>query len=94
MGFGAGGVSLQQYRSFKARRRETPREIRDAGFWSDSRLYKAEAIFAAVAMAIPFTAIQMAVATNFSFEGTFAATLAYAFSIYMLVSVLNMREHQ
>lgn len=94
VGFGAGGEALRQYRGFKARRRATPREVRNAGFWTDKRLYQAEALFAAAALAVPFTAITMAVNTNESPAASYVALLAYPFAIYLLMRGMNMDEPQ
>lgn len=91
IGFGAGSVAISNYRSFKHRRADTPPAIRNAGFWTDSRLYHAEALFAALAMAIPFTVITMAIATRYSLAWSYGALIAYALAIYVLVGALNLR---
>jgi len=94
IGFGVGGELIRQYRRYKARRRERSFAERNAGFWTDRRVYRAEALFCAAAMAFPFTAIILAVWTNGSVVAVYAAILVYAFAVYLLMSALNMREPQ
>lgn len=68
-----------------------PPAIRNTGFWTDGRLYHAEALFAALAMAIPFSAITMAVATRYDIVWSYGALITYAFAIYILIGSLNLR---
>lgn len=94
IGLGAGGEAIRRYRAFKQRRREMPYVERNAGFWTDKRLYLSEAAFCAIAAGAPFTAIVLAVWTNGRFEYVYLALLAYAFFIFLMMRALNMREPQ
>lgn len=94
IGFGVGGELIRRYRAFKARRREVPYAERNAGFWTDRRLYLSEAVFAAAVSGLPFTAIILAVSTNNSLSAVYLAMLSYAFFIFLFMRALNMREPQ
>lgn len=87
--FGAAGEAFRRYRAFKSARRSLPPQQRNAGFWTDGRLIRAEAAFFTIAFAIPFTAIAMLVGTNGSVYASFAVLLAYAGMIWLVVSGLN-----
>lgn len=91
IGFGGGSVAISSYRSFKHRRADMPPATRNAGFWTDSRLYHAEALFAALAMAIPFSAITMMIATKNDITWSYGALILYAVAIYVLIGSLNLR---
>lgn len=94
VGFGAGGEAMRRYRKFKNRRRETPPAVRNAGFWNDSRIYHAEAIFTALAFLGPWTLIILAVNTNRYLWWTMLAVLGYPVVIYVFMRSMNMREPQ
>jgi hypothetical protein len=94
VGFGAGGEAMRRYRRFKNRRRTIPREVRNAGFWTDGRLYLAELVFSAMLLAIPWTAVLMAVATNHNLWLNFVALLTYPAAIFIFMRNMNMREPQ
>ncbi len=96
IGFGLGGEALRRYRGFKARRRSMPRHERNAGFWTDKRLYQAEGLFAAGAFGAPFSvAIPLLAADreNFWFY-TYPALIVYVLLIYLLMRGMNMDEPQ
>ena len=90
IGFGAAGEMLRRYRSFKAHRRSNPSEIRNAGFWTDSRIAHAEMLFSAMAMAIPFSAGIPLIAADRPFWVHYPALLIYALFVYLLVVSLNL----
>ena len=94
IGFGFGAEAVRRYRAFKTRRWEQPAQQRNAGFWTDRRLYRAEAAFCALSLGAPFTGIILAVWTNQRFETAYLAVVAYPLAIYVLMSSLNMRETQ
>lgn len=94
IGFGAGGEAVRQYRGFKARRRAAPYEQRNAGFWTDKRVYLAEAVFCAAAMAIPFTAIVLFMSIGRPIWVGYVGLLGYAASVFILMRSLNLREPQ
>ncbi|HEU5018596.1 MAG TPA: hypothetical protein VFT69_11575 [Pseudolabrys sp.] len=94
IGLGAGGEAIRRYRAFKQRRRGIPYAERNAGFWTDKRLYLSEAAFSALVAALPFTAIILAVATNNNLWFVYLAIVAYAFFIFLMMRALNMREPQ
>lgn len=70
--------------------------MRNAGFWTDKRLYQAEALFAAAALAVPFCAIIPLVAADRDdwWWYSYAALIVYAFLIYILMRGMNMDEPQ
>lgn len=94
IGFGAGWEALRRYREFKARRAIIPYITRNSGFWTDLRLYRAEAIFSSIAMGAPWTAIILAVSTNGNLWLTYASVLAYTGAVYILMSSLQPRYRQ
>lgn len=96
IGFGVGGEVLRRYRGFKARRRSTSRNVRNSGFWTDGRIYHAEAAFAALAFAIPFCIIVPALALDRpnGFLYSYAALIVYALLVYLLIRGMNMDEPQ
>lgn len=55
IGFGAGGEALSRYQLWKSRRRARPHTERNAGFWTDGRVYLAEAAVVFAVTAAPFT---------------------------------------
>ena len=92
IGFGAGGEGFRRYRRFKNRRCQIAPEVRNAGFWTDGRLYLAEFAFCALFAGIPWTAITLAVWTNGSFVYSYAALLTYPAFILLLMRGLNVGE--
>lgn len=85
VGFGAGAEALRQYQAWKSRRLDRPREVRNAGFWTDKRLLWAEtwAVFAFVAA--PFTAFMWIARPDLTYFGL----LAYAGFSFLLIRGLN-----
>jgi uncharacterized membrane protein YbhN (UPF0104 family) len=94
IGFGAGSEAIRRYRGFKHRRRGMIAVERNAGFWTDSRLYHAEAAVAAVAMALPFSAIMFFVTADRPIWVGVPVLLAYALGVYLLIRGMNVGEPQ
>lgn len=94
IGLGASGEAIRRYRAFKQRRREMPYADRNAGFWTDKRLYLSEAAFSALAAALPFTAIIGMTSAGRPIWVMYIGLLAYAFFIFLMMRALNMREPQ
>ena len=89
IGFGMGGELIRRYRAFKHRRRQQPYAVRNAGFWTDRRLIRAEAIVCALVACGPWTIIILAVAIDRPIWIGALATLSYAGFIWLLMAGLN-----
>lgn len=94
VGLGAGGEMIRRYRAFKARRRETSRDVRNSGFWKDGRLYLAEWVFCAVLAGAPFSAIVLMTSADRPIWVAWIGLVAYAAFILLMMRALNMREPQ
>jgi hypothetical protein len=94
IGFGAGAEAVRRYRLFKARRRGLPTAERNAGYWTDRKLYRVEAIVAAIVLAIPWTAFAILIPINRPVWVMSLVLLSYALAIYILLSNLNRAEPQ
>jgi len=93
IGFGAAGEGVRRYRQFKHDRRIIPRDVRNAGFWTDSRLYHAEVAVIAAAFAIPWCLFITLASINFIGWG-YLATLGYVLTIYIVLRGLNATPPQ
>lgn len=96
VGFGAAGELIRRYRRFKERRRQIPLNIRNAGFWTDSRLGHAELIFVCFWAAQPFAAIVPLLAADREswWLWSYGAIMAYSLLVYFIMVALNRREPQ
>jgi len=96
IGFGAGGEALRQYRAFKRRRRAISRGVRNSGFWTDKKLFQAEALASAMALAVPFCAIIPLITAGRDnwWLYSYPALVVYAGAIYLLMRGVNMDEPQ
>jgi hypothetical protein len=96
VGFGFGGEAIRRYRAFKHRRRETPEHIRNAGFWTDARIYHTEAIGAAMGAAIPFSAIIPLMVSDRTkwWLYSYPALLGYALLTYLIIRGMNVGRVQ
>lgn len=94
MGAGIGGELIRRYRAFKARRRAMPVALRNAGFWTDGRVYLAELIFCVLFVALPFTVIVSALASWSQILPVYAGLLAYSLLVFLIMKSLNTREPQ
>lgn len=88
-GAGAASAGIAMYRNFKWRRLQRPYEERNAGFWTDHRIIRAEAIFCAFALAIPWSGILWFTAPGKGIEFTYAMLVAYPFGIWLLMRGLR-----
>lgn len=95
-GAGIGAELIRRYRVFKGRRRSLPRAERNAGFWTDSRIYLAELIFAALFVAAPFSAIILLTSADRSnpLMAAYVGLLAYSLMVFLLIKSLNAAEPQ
>lgn len=89
VGFGAGAEAMRRYRGFKATRRARPYDERNAGFWTDRKIYQAEYAFMAIWLGAPWLMIVLAVQTNGRLEWTYLTMLGYPLGIYILLAGLN-----
>ncbi|HEX8412856.1 MAG TPA: hypothetical protein VF637_03100 [Sphingomicrobium sp.] len=94
VGFGTGMEGVGQYRRFKARRRIQAFAERNSGFWTDRRLYRAEASLAAIALAMPWTAFAVFIPIDRPMWVMTLVLLSYALAIYVLISNLNRPDPQ
>lgn len=96
IGFGAGGELIRRYRAFKHTRRTLPVYQRNAGFWTDARLYHTEALFSACFLALPFCVIIPLVAADRDdfWLYTYPALLVYALGVYLLIRGMNVGKPQ
>lgn len=88
---GAGGasVAIRGYRNFKARRLRKPAHIRNAGFWTDRRIIRAEVIVCALVLAIPWSVVVAAVGTNYNLYANYIVLVIYPFGIWLLMRGLR-----
>ncbi|MBO9624174.1 MAG: hypothetical protein J7500_15810 [Sphingomonas sp.] len=93
-GAGIGGELIRRYRAFKSRRRSTPPALRNAGFWTDRRLYLAELIFCVVFVALPFSGGIFLLSVERGLWFTYACLLAFALMVFLLMKSLNTAEPQ
>jgi hypothetical protein len=89
VGFGAGAEGMRQYQMFKARRRLRDYAERNAGFWTDLRLYLAEIMGAAIALAPPWGAIIMLTSSDRPVWVTPLLLPPYVIAILIIVRGLN-----
>lgn len=94
VGFGAGGEAMRRYRRFKNDRRAMAAAYRNAGFWTDRRLYRAEATFAALALAVPWTALVLLIGADRPIWVTYILLVLYPAAIYLLMRNMNANERQ
>lgn len=94
IGLGAGGEMIRRYRAFKQSRREMAYAERNAGFWTDKRLYLSEAAFCAAFAAAPFTGVISLSSADRPMWVMYIGLLVYAFFIFLMMRALNMREPQ
>lgn len=87
VGFGAGAEALRQYQAWKSRRLDRPREVRNAGFWTDKRLLWTETWLVFGIVGLPFTVLAMA--SSWSLWQSYGVLLAYAGFSFLLVRGLN-----
>jgi hypothetical protein len=81
------GFLLRRYQRFKYRRRHTPYAIRNAGFWTDKRIYLAEAATAALWAAAPVTGYLLTVAVTPI--AIYVMLVIYAAMIYGIIALFN-----
>ena len=89
IGFGAGAEALRRYQQWKSRRRDRPYAERNAGFWTDGRVYLAEAAVVFVFIAPPFTFLVFVLSTNQGLWQAMLGMLAYVAFGFLLMRGLN-----
>lgn len=79
----------QYYRSYKYRRRQRPYAERNAGFWTDRRLIRIEALLCVLLAGVPWTIIIPTVVIDQPLWAGYLATLSYPFFVWILMLGLN-----
>ena len=90
---------FSRYRRMKARRRALPPEVRNAGFWTDVRIFTAEVVVTSAVLAVPFAGIVIAAAIFRPIEDMastymiiYSAILIYVLAIYLFLWDMNRRD--
>ncbi len=91
LGAGLGAALIGRYRAFKTRRRLHPLHERETWFWTDSRLYLAELIFAVAVAAAPFSVIIMLTGAGRPLWVPYGGLLAYSLLVFLLMKSLNKK---
>lgn len=89
MGGGVAYELIRRYRRYKANRRARPYTERNAGFWTDQRVYLIEATMLALVLAGPFSMIIWAANEGTPLWGGFFGLLAYTAFLFLLMKSLN-----
>ncbi len=89
IGGGIGLALIGMYRSYKGRRRSLPTSVRNAGFWTDRRLYRTEALVFTLALSAPCALVVLAAADGVGLLGAGLAILFYPAMIYVLMLSVN-----
>ncbi|GEM70936.1 hypothetical protein SAQ01S_07020 [Sphingomonas aquatilis NBRC 16722] len=71
-----------------------PRHLRNAGFWTDKRLFQAEGLFAAAALCGPWTLGLLLISADRPLWAGMLVMFAYPLAIYLLMRGMNMDEPQ
>lgn len=69
-------------------------EQRNWGFWTDSRVYLAELVFAVLFVAAPFSFGIILVSIERPIWVPYVGLLAYSLMVFLLMKSLNTREPQ
>jgi hypothetical protein len=94
VGAGMGAELIRRYRGFKAQRRMMAAPVRNAGFWTDQRLYLSELIFCVLFVAAPFSAIILLTSIERPIWVPYIGLLTYSLMVFLLMKSLNTREPQ
>ena len=82
---------IRQYRGFKHRRRARPYVERNAGFWTDRKIIRVEAVFCCLWVAVPWSGIILFVALDRPIWVLYLCLLTYALAVWVAMAGLNAK---
>lgn len=88
-GAGVASAAIGKYRNFKWRRFQKPYALRNAGFWTDGRIIRTEAVICALVLAIPWSGIMWLTSAGRGIEVVYALLVIYPFGIWLLMRGLR-----